>query len=150
MIARMIVPGGHPAVPFLLLLAIADDAMGLIILAMFYPSGAISLGSLAVLMTAAILLAIWLRRRRMQSFWPYVIGAGSLSCPALYTGGFDPALALVPIVPFMPHSASDIGLFDPSTGRPSFRYVESLRALVGRARAVCAAAVRLRQCGRPI
>jgi Na+:H+ antiporter, NhaA family len=109
----MIFPGGHPAVPFLLLLAIADDAMGLIILAVFYPSGAISLGSLTVLMTAAILLAIWLRRRHTHSFWPYVIGAGSLSWAALYTGGFHPALALVPIIPFMPHSATDIGLFDP-------------------------------------
>ena len=29
MIARLIFPGGHPAIPFLLLLAIADDALGL-------------------------------------------------------------------------------------------------------------------------
>src|SRR5204863_3556030 len=29
--------GNHPAVPFLLLLAIADDAFGLIVLAIFYP-----------------------------------------------------------------------------------------------------------------
>lgn len=113
MIARMIFPPGHPAVPFLLLLAIADDAMGLIILAVFYPSGAISIVSLAILMTAAIAVAMWLRRRRTRSFWPYVVGAGSLSWAALYTGGFHPALALVPIIPFMPHSASDIGLFDP-------------------------------------
>src|SRR5687768_5479358 len=42
MIARAIFPTGHPAVPFLLLLAIADDALGLIILALFYPSGALS------------------------------------------------------------------------------------------------------------
>jgi NhaA family Na+:H+ antiporter len=113
MVARMIFRTGHPAVPFLLLLAIADDALGLIILAVFYPSGAISLMSLTALMTAAIALAMWLRGRRTRSFWPYVIGAGSLSWAALYTGGFHPALALVPIVPFMPHSARDIGLFDP-------------------------------------
>ena len=116
MIARMIFPAGHPAVPFLLLLAIADDAMGLIVLAVFYPSGAISLTSLTVLMTAAIALAMWLRRRGTRSFWPYVLGAGSLSWAALYTGGFHPALALVPIVPFMPHSGRDIGLFDPREG----------------------------------
>ena len=42
MIARAIFPAGHPAVPFLLLLAIADDALGLIILAVFYPSGPLS------------------------------------------------------------------------------------------------------------
>ena len=113
MVARAIFPAGHPAVPFLLLLAIADDAMGLIILAVFYPSGAISFTSLTLLMIAAIGVAVWLRERRTRSFWPYLIGAGSLSWAALYTGGFHPALALVPIVPFMPHSARDMGLFDP-------------------------------------
>ena len=113
MVARVIFPGGHPAIPFLLLLAIADDALGLMILAVFYPSGTLSLPALAALMTAAILLALWLRRRPTLSFWPYVIGPGSLSWAALYFGGFHPALALVPIVPFMPHSPHDLGLFDP-------------------------------------
>lgn len=113
MIARLIFPVGHPAIPFLLLLAIADDALGLMILAMFYPSGPLSIAALAILMTAAVLAALWLRRRSVRSFWPYVIGPGSLSWAALYLGGFHPALALVPIVPFMPHSGRDLGLFDP-------------------------------------
>jgi NhaA family Na+:H+ antiporter len=113
MIARVIFPVGHPAIPFLLLLAIADDALGLIILAVFYPSGSVSFGALAALMTAAIVAAWWLRRRRTPSFWPYVVGPGALSWAALYLGGFHPALALVPIVPFMPHSPRDFGLFDP-------------------------------------
>jgi NhaA family Na+:H+ antiporter len=38
MIARVIFRSGQPAIPFLLLLAIADDALGLMILAVFYPS----------------------------------------------------------------------------------------------------------------
>src|SRR6185503_12051197 len=42
MIARVIFSGGHPAIPFLLLLAIADDALGLILLAIFYPTGPLS------------------------------------------------------------------------------------------------------------
>jgi Na+:H+ antiporter, NhaA family len=113
MIARVIFPSGHPAIPFLLLLAIADDALGLMILAVFYPSGPISVAALGVLMTAALLAALWLKRRRVRSFWPYVLGPGSLSWAALYFGGFHPALALVPIVPFMPHSPRDLGLFDP-------------------------------------
>lgn len=54
--------------------------------------------------------ARWLRRRRTRSFWPYVLGPGSLSWAALHFGGFHPALALVP---FMPHSPRDLGLFDP-------------------------------------
>jgi NhaA family Na+:H+ antiporter len=112
MVARFIFRSGHPAIPFLLLLAIADDALGLAILAIFYPSGPLSLVALAGFMTAAIFAALWLRRRRTQSFWPYVLGPGALSWAALYLGGFHPALALVPIVPFMPHSPVDLGLFD--------------------------------------
>jgi Na+:H+ antiporter, NhaA family len=113
MIARLIFPAGHPAIPFLLLLAIADDALGLVILAVFYPSGAVSFLSLLGLMAATLLLALWLRRRGTSNFWPYVIGPGALSWAALYFGGFHPALALVPIVPFMPHGQRDLGLFEP-------------------------------------
>ena len=117
MVARLIFPVGHPAIPFLLLLAIADDALGLLILAIFYPSRAGSLPWLLLLMAAAMLLALFLRRRRIQSFWPYIIGPGSLSWAALYFGGLHPALALVPIVPLMPHSPRDLGLFSPDEGR---------------------------------
>lgn len=105
MVARLIFPSTHPAIPFLLLLAIADDALGLVILAIFYPSGAISLASFALFMTPALAVGWGLRRLRVQSFWPYVLGAGSLSWTALYLGGFHPALALVPVVPFLPHAA---------------------------------------------
>jgi NhaA family Na+:H+ antiporter len=108
MVARLVFPSGHPAIPFLLLLAIADDALGLVILAVFYPSGPIAPFALGGLMSAALLAAFWLRRRRTQSFWPYVIGPGALSWAALYLGGFHPALALVPIVPFIPQVSSGI------------------------------------------
>jgi NhaA family Na+:H+ antiporter len=116
MVARMVFPGGHPAIPFLLLLAIADDALGLVILAAFYPSQTLSFGPLRGLMVGALLLAWWLRRRRTVSFWPYVLGPGALSWAALHWGGLHPALALVPIVPFMPHGARDLGLFDRHEG----------------------------------
>jgi NhaA family Na+:H+ antiporter len=117
MIARAIFPAGHPAIPFLLLLAIADDALGLIVLAVFYPSGSIAVPVLAALMAAAMLLASQLRRRGIRSFWAYIAGPGVLSWAALYFGGFHPALALVPVVPFMPHSPRDLGLFDPREER---------------------------------
>ena len=41
----------------------------------------------------------------------YVIGAGAVSWLAFYWGGLHPALALVPIIPFVPHAARDAGLF---------------------------------------
>ena len=110
--ARLIFPPGHPAIPFLLLLAIADDAMGLVLLAVFYPSGPLALGRFAALMAPALLIAALLRRRRVIRVWPYVAGAGGLSWLALYLGGFHPALALVPILPFMPHAKRDLGIFD--------------------------------------
>jgi NhaA family Na+:H+ antiporter len=119
MVARLIFPASHPAIPFLLLLAIADDALGLVILAVFYPSGPLAPLWLAGLMAAAIGTAVWLRRRRTRSFWPYVIAPGALSWAAMYVGGFHPALALVPIVPFMPHGVVDLGLFDRREGSRS-------------------------------
>lgn len=102
LVARMIFPPHHPAIPFLLLLAVADDAFGLLILAIFYPSHALSPIALVALMSLALALAWWLRRRKTASYWPYLLGPGVLSWVALYYGGMHPALALVPIVPFMP------------------------------------------------
>lgn len=117
MVARAIFGRAHPAVPFLLLLAIADDALGLVILAVFYTAAPVSLLPLLALMSVSVLAALWLRRRRVLSFWPYVLGPGVLSWGALYFGGVHPSLALVPVIPFMPHSRSDLGLFDSRESR---------------------------------
>ncbi len=113
MAARLIFPPHHPAIPFLLLLAIADDAMGLMLLAVFYPSGPLSFVNFAALMIPAVALSYWMRRRGVRSYWPYVIFGGGLSWGALFLGGVHPALALVPILPFMPHAQRDLGIDDP-------------------------------------
>jgi Na+:H+ antiporter, NhaA family len=113
MVARAVFPKGHPAIPFLLLLAIADDALGLVILAVFYPTRELSFAWLVTLLPAALLFAWLLRRRNVKSFWPYVLGPGAAAWAALYLSGFHPALALAPVVPFMPHAARDVGLFAP-------------------------------------
>jgi NhaA family Na+:H+ antiporter len=101
----------HPAIPFLLLLAIADDALGLVILAIFYPVGQLHLLAGSVLMAAALAVSFGLRRARVKNFWPYVTAGGVLSWAALHYGGLHPALALVPVIPFLPHAARDKGLF---------------------------------------
>ncbi len=111
MAARIIFGERHPAIPFLLLLAIADDALGLLIIAAFYPTGPLRLVEFTVVLGGAMLLAWWLNQRRVRNFWPYVLTAGALSWFAFYRGGLHPALALVPIVPFLPHAARDPGLF---------------------------------------
>ena len=72
--ARIIFGAKHPAIPFLLLLAIADDAIGLLIIAAFYPTGPLRLIDLTVLLGAGMLVAWWLQKRRVVSFWPYILG----------------------------------------------------------------------------
>jgi NhaA family Na+:H+ antiporter len=109
--ARVVFGAKHPAIPFLLLLAIADDALGLLIIAAFYPTGPLRLIEFSAFFSAALLVGWSLRRRNTMSFWPYLLTAGVLSWVALYRGGLHPALALVPIVPFLPHAARDPGLF---------------------------------------
>ena len=47
-------------------------------------------------MTAAVLAALWLKRRGVRNFWPYVIGPGSLSWAALYFGGFPSRIGAGP------------------------------------------------------
>ena len=114
LVARLIF-GRHPALPFLILLAISANAIGMACLAVLRPIGDANLALGLGLMAAALVLAGALRLRRVKSFWPYLIGPGALSWWALFLAGVHPALALVPIMPFLPHAARDAGLFvDPA------------------------------------
>jgi Na+:H+ antiporter, NhaA family len=101
----------HPAIPFLLLLAIASNILGFLALAMWHPTEDVRLGGGTLMMAVALGVAFGLRRARVRSFWPYVLAAGSVSWYALFWSGFYPALALVPIMPFLPHAARDPGFF---------------------------------------
>ena len=99
----------HPAVSFLLLMAVASNAVGFLALAPMFLFDGSRAGGSGLLMAAAIGLAVWLRRKHVRAFWPYVLVCGALSWLALYLEGFPPALALVPIVPFMPHTRRRLG-----------------------------------------
>ena len=102
--------GRHPAVAFLLLLAISADAIGLAYVAVVHPAGdahrAMGLG----LMVVAVGAAAALRHGGVKNFWLYLLAPGMLSWWALFLGGVHPALALLPIVPFFPHGLRDRGL----------------------------------------
>jgi NhaA family Na+:H+ antiporter len=100
-----------PLVPFLLLLAIASDVLGFLVLALIDPELDLHFGSGALMMAVAIILAIALRRARVKSFWPYLLGPGVVSWFALFRSGLHPALALIPIMPFLPHAPRDPGFF---------------------------------------
>lgn len=128
LVGRLVFGAGHPAVRFLLLLAIADDAAGLIILAVFYPSGELAPEWLLLSLGAAVgvyLLANWLPRkmdrgnqnrpnstwvRKTLSFWPYLLAA-CLSWYGFMMSGLHPALGLLPIVPTIPHADRAFGIF---------------------------------------
>ena len=110
LIARLIFGPGHPAIAFLLLLAIADDAAGLMILAVFYPTSELSLVWL-LLSVAAVGLGFLFRKMRIRSFWWYLLIPGSMSWVSFYFAGIHPALGLVPIIPAMPHAHTDLGIF---------------------------------------
>jgi NhaA family Na+:H+ antiporter len=101
----------HAVIPFVLLLGIAGDALGFLVLGLFNQESELHLASGALILTIAIGGAAALRRLRVTSFWPYLIGAGGASWYAFFRGGLHPALALVPIVPFLPHAARDPGFF---------------------------------------
>ena len=128
LVGRLVFGAGHPAVRFLLLLAIADDAAGLIILAVFYPSGELAPEWLLLSLGAALgvfLLFNWLPRKldrgdqlRRRStwvrdtlgFWPY-LAAGALSWFGFAQSGLHPALGLLPVVPAIPHADRAFGIF---------------------------------------
>jgi len=111
LVARIVFGAGHPAIAFLLLLAIADDAAGLLILAVAYPHETLQLQWLLG-SVAAILLGITLRRFNVRSFWCYLIGPGVLSWLSFHYTGIHAALGLVPIIPTLPHASHDLGLFE--------------------------------------
>ncbi|MDA5093660.1 Na+/H+ antiporter NhaA [Aliiroseovarius sp. KMU-50] len=128
LVGRLVFGAGHPAVRFLLLLAIADDAAGLIILAIFYPSKELAPEWLLLSVFASVavfFLFNWLPRkmdvgdqlRRRSTFvrkrlgWmPYAV-AGALSWFGFAEAGIHPALGLLPVVPAIPHADRAFGIF---------------------------------------
>lgn len=113
LVAKIVFGPNHPAIPFLLLLAIADDALGLVIIAVFYPSGAIEFQWM-LLPVAAVLIGYFLFQRvlRIHSFWPYLLILGPISWLGFHWANLHPALGLLPIIPIMPHAHVDEGLFN--------------------------------------
>lgn len=106
LVARMAFGARHPAVSFLLLLAVADDGIGLAIIAVFYPTQE-PRPLLALIILVAMGLALVLRKKNVTSFWPYLLGPGLLSWAGFYLAHLHPALALVPVVPFLPAGRHD-------------------------------------------
>lgn len=108
MVARLIFGGRHPAVPFLLLLAIADDAVGLVIIAVAYGG---NIQPLWFLLTAAAMgIGFFLNKKlNIQSPIPYFL-LMLVSWFSFGMAGIHTSLGFIPIVLTMPHAAEDDGV----------------------------------------
>ena len=99
--AKLIFGPVHPAVKYLLLLAIADDAIGLIIIGIFYPTAAIQ-PMFLLLCVLGMMVAGVLRAMHVQNYLFYILLGGIPSWLGLFNAHIEPALALVFIIPFLP------------------------------------------------
>ncbi len=112
LVARTVFGKGHPAINFLLLLAVADDAIGLAIIAIFYGDPNLPIRpEFLLLILLGMAAAYGMRRAGLKSWIPYIGICGPLSWFGLSLAHLHPALALVFIVPFLPGPRRDIGLF---------------------------------------
>ena len=106
LLAVQVFGGPHPAVQFLLLLAVVDDVVGLVVIAICFPTGAMQpvwilmvAGSIATSLVLRLVLKI-------QTWYPYIFISGPLAWYGLYEFGVHPALALCLVVPFIPGRAN--------------------------------------------
>lgn len=108
LVARVVFGDRHPAISFLLLLAIVDDAIGLAIIALFYPdTNHPTQPAWLALTVGGMVIAYLMRRYKIQNYWPYLLVGGVLSWTGLFKAYLHPALALVFIVPFLPHPTKE-------------------------------------------
>lgn len=111
LVARLVFGATHPAVSFLLLLAIADDAIGLGIIAVAYPDPEHPVQISGLLWVLAGMVTCFGMRKAGIRSWPlYILVGGGLSWFGLLSAYLHPALALVPIVPFLPKHKPATGL----------------------------------------
>ncbi len=131
LIARVVFGGTHPAVNFLLLLAIADDAIGLLIIAVFYPNPAHPVMPIyLLLLVLGMAVAFGLRKMGVRNWIPYVAVGGLLAWLGLINASLHPALALVPIAPFIPADITEDEAKDPHAHSPLDNFEHSIKGFV--------------------
>ena len=101
--AEIIFGAGHPAITYLLLLAVADDFCGVVIIAIFYPDPSHPFSAAWLMLVASSMLTAYIMRvKEVQQWWIYTIVCGAQCWVGLLFTGVHPALALVPWIPFLP------------------------------------------------
>lgn len=134
LIAGIVFGRQHPAISFLLLLAIADDAIGLAIIAVFYPDPNFPAApQWLILVGGGMAGAALLRKFNTRNYWNYLLVGGGLAWIGLYNAHLHPALALVFVVPFLPHASRErMHLFeeDPKDRSPLAAFEHHWKVLV--------------------
>jgi len=118
---RMVFGPGHPALHLLLLLTIASNVIGILVLGLADPDAGLQLLWLALPLAASF--AVWRldgslpaavqterERRQALALWPYLV-AGALSWAGTVAAGLPGALGLLPVIPAIPHADRAFGLF---------------------------------------
>ena len=95
--------GSRGAAPFVFLMAIVSNAIGLIAISLHQHPGDIQpAGPLLIVIGLAV--SVWLTRLKLRTIWPQVVIGGALMWSGFWWSGLHPALALIPIVPGLPRS----------------------------------------------
>lgn len=121
-VAKFLWPRGA-IIPFLLLVAIVTDLFSVMLLAVWPTSMQARAGGAALLLTALAIAAV-MRRTQVRSLWPYFAICGALSWWAFSLEGIHPALALLPIIPFLPHEPRRENLFTQSPAHDDVHHFE--------------------------
>lgn len=101
--ALLVFGRGHPAIMYLLLLAIVEEAFGMFIIAIFYPDPDTPFdGVWLLLVVGAMVLSYVMRWLNVLDWRIYVAIPGSMAWFGMLWSSLHPALALVFVVPFMP------------------------------------------------
>lgn len=122
LMGRLVFGRGHPALHSLLLITVALDVTGLILLGVAHPTdGLLKLTWLGLPLVASV--GVWAvfgrplpataperARRRAGAVWPYIV-AGLLSYIGVAAAGLPPALGLLPVIPAISHADRSFGLF---------------------------------------
>lgn len=125
-IGRWVFGAGHPALHLLLLIAIAQDIAGLIVLGLAFPVHPLAPVWLAlpILASGGVWLLVGRRvhpgaserdRQTGLALWPYVL-AGLVGWTGVALAGLPPALGLLPVIPAIPHAERAFGLFAEAEG----------------------------------
>lgn len=94
--------GTHPAIQFLLLLAVVDDVIGLIVIAVAFPVVETHPEWLGLLAASFAVSAALRWGLKANKWWWYVFLSGPVAWYSLYRAGVHPALALCVVIPFIP------------------------------------------------